>query len=304
MAAYRTTDTTAEFSRLLAIRTYEDSIGLALSERTVCVDAARKLYVSRTNRISDIEAYASRCREYLRYGDDVDAASCGNYYADSQLKVCDTPDILIDAGFAQKPMLYTQKHLLDAIHPKDPRNYHWHGLSIEQIKRLPELLENPVIIADSPARDDTAIVVLNMVDADKLPVIVPIKPDGNGYYDMDYIETNMILSVYGKRNFGRYFHDLLTTDRIVFYSSEKGRELAYTAGIQFPDLYEALDHDVIIRHPKCVDAARSARVTESPQEPMLVVQDKPAHLSEDLDAAAHAAARRSRKDGSGPAHIR
>lgn len=49
------------------------------------------------------------------------------------MKVCDTPQILLDVGCEQLPMLYTQKHLKKVVQPKDLEK-HTHGLTTEQIK--------------------------------------------------------------------------------------------------------------------------------------------------------------------------
>ena len=86
------------------------------------------------------EAYANRCSEYLRFGHEVDLAACGAYSPYDALKVCDTPEIFLKTGFEQRPMLYTQKHLFQALTPKSDYNPHRHGFSIEQVKRFPSFL--------------------------------------------------------------------------------------------------------------------------------------------------------------------
>ena len=70
---------------------------------------------------------------------EVDQALAGELSQYNALKVCDTPEILIQAGCQPLPMLYTQKHLRDAVHPKG-KNSHWHGLAVEQIKQLAKAL--------------------------------------------------------------------------------------------------------------------------------------------------------------------
>ena len=93
------------------------------------------------------------------------------------------------------------------------------------MKRLPELMEHPVMLCDSPAREDTMLAVLCDVDCDDLPLIMAVRPDGRGYYETGEIETNFILAVYGRTNFPRYFDNLITPDRVVYYDEERGREL-------------------------------------------------------------------------------
>ena len=68
----------------------------------------------------------------LSFADQVDAVMNGNFPFYSALEVCDTPKILEDIGCEKLPMLYTQKHLKNALASKD-RKKHKHGLSIHQI---------------------------------------------------------------------------------------------------------------------------------------------------------------------------
>lgn len=80
----------------------------------------------------------------------------------------------------QDPFFYTYNHLRDALVPKGfypstVRVRHPHGLTLEQIKRLPELLERPVVLMDSD-RDDTMIAVLADVDEDGFPLIAALRP--------------------------------------------------------------------------------------------------------------------------------
>lgn len=78
-----------------------------------------------------------------------EALQVGNENQFNALKVCDTPQILLDVGCRQLPMLYTQKHLREAVQLKSKDNVHWHGLTTKQIKELPNLLKSPVMIFDS-----------------------------------------------------------------------------------------------------------------------------------------------------------
>lgn len=151
-------------------------------------------------------------------------------------------------------MLYTQRHLSDALHPKDMENYHWHGLSVEQVKRLPALIEQPVMLSDNPSRSDTLLAVLAEVDCDKLPLVVSIKPDGKGNYALQEIETNIILTVFGKDNFDRYFESVITPDKVIYYNEKQGRKLETLAERQLFRCHPvACDLDsVIIHRPQCI----------------------------------------------------
>ena len=168
------------------------------------------------------------------------------------LKVCDTPEIFLKTGFEQRPMLYTQKHLFQALTPKSDYNPHRHGFSIEQVKRFPELLASPVVLANSPTREDVLLAILLATDAYDTPLIAGIKPDGTGNYGEREVETNMVLSVYSRQNFIRYFALLRDMDAFVFVSGRKIDALEDLSGLPLAGNCSGLDIDRILQRPKCL----------------------------------------------------
>lgn len=155
-------------------------------------------------------------------------------------------------GFEQRPMLYTQKHLFQALTPKSDYNPHRHGFSIEQVKRFPELLASPVVLANSPTRDDVLLAILLATDAYDTPLIAGIKPDGTGNYGEREVETNMVLSVYSRQNFIRYFALLRDMDAFVFVSGRKIDALEDLSGLPLAGNCSGLDIDRILQRPKCL----------------------------------------------------
>lgn len=176
----------------------------------------------------------------------------GAYSPYDALKVCDTPEIFLKTGFEQRPMLYTQKHLFQALTPKSDYNPHRHGFSIEQVKRFPELLASPVVLANSPTRNDVLLAILLATDAYDTPLIAGIKPDGTGNYGEREVETNMVLSVYSRQNFIRYFALLRDMDAFVFVSGRKIEALEDLSGLPLVGNCSGLDIDRILQRPKCL----------------------------------------------------
>ena len=106
----------------------ENSVAMPDNERLTYLDTCGIARLKDGNgNVKAQEAYASRCSEYLRFGHEVDLAACGAYSPYDALKVCDTPEIFLKTGFEQRPMLYTQKHLFQALTPKSDYNPHRHG---------------------------------------------------------------------------------------------------------------------------------------------------------------------------------
>ena len=183
------------------------------------------------------------------FAEQVDEALSGKLPFYTSLKVCDTPQILIDVGCEQLPMLYTQKHLKNAILPPDEKN-HRHGLEIEQIKRLPELLSHPVMIIDSPNRKDSIIVVTSEVDKSDNPIIASIKPNGEGRYEVENVSSNFITSVYGRNNFSEYFRRIVQSDNLLFCDKQKSQAMFERWGEQYSELTNNLDSNIIIHQSR------------------------------------------------------
>lgn len=173
----------------------------------------------------------------------------------SNLKVCDTPQILVDIGCDRLPMLYTQRHLKDALHEKSPNNAHWHGLTLEQICNIPHLLESPAIIMDSlspnKSADKSIVICLNNVDNDNAPIIVSVKPNGQGIYEMENVSSNFITSIYGKENgFANYVERAAKSNNILFWDKEKSQALFSYQRLQLPEAINNLDSNIIIHQSR------------------------------------------------------
>lgn len=187
-------------------------------------------------------------KSFAEQVDEVLAGTANQYNA---LKVCDTPQILLDVGCEQLPMLYTQQHLRDALKDKSSKNPHWHGLTVEQMKSIPDLLAEPAIIFDSAAPNQNGekslVVVLNAVDNDKAPIIVSVLPKGEGIYNLEMVDSNFITSIYGKdRGFENYIKRAIEDKRILYWDKSKSQELFMFQGLQLPEAFNNLDSDIII----------------------------------------------------------
>lgn len=156
----------------------------------------------------------------------------------------------------EQPEEYVRRVLQDGGFRSDwdnpDYNPHRHGFSIEQVKRFPELLASPVVLANSPTREDVLLAILLATDAYDTPLIAGIKPDGTGNYGEREVETNMVLSVYSRQNFIRYFALLRDMDAFVFVSGRKIEALEDLSGLPLAGNCSGLDIDRILQRPKCL----------------------------------------------------
>ena len=146
-------------------------------------------------------------------------------------------------------MLYTQKHLKDAVAQRDD-NKHRHGLSVEQIKTIPEKLINPIMIYDSFSRNDSVVAVINDFDQSNNPIIVSIKPDGVGRYEVEEIESNFVTSIYSKENFKETFNRSISEDKLLYCDKKQTQEMFERWGLQLPELTNSLVFNTIIHQSR------------------------------------------------------
>ena len=182
-----------------------------------------------------ILAYGKKCEAYLDFGNSVDRVlhplEKEKYYQGKRrheaILVCNTPEMIQNVGLRELPMHITQKHVLDCLHEKTVDNVHYHGLSTQELKRLPEALESPVILAESLTKDDSLVAVLDYREQDGNPVIVAVRPNGNAMYELRKVDSNFITSMYGKDNFSEFCQRILDQGKLLYANKEKGEKLGY-----------------------------------------------------------------------------
>lgn len=96
------------------------------------------------------------------------------------------------------------------------------------------------------------LAILLATDIYDTPLIAGIKPDGTGNYGEREVETNMVLSVYSRQNFIRYFALLRDMDAFVFVSGRKIEALEDLSGLPLAGNCSGLDIDRILQRPKCL----------------------------------------------------
>lgn len=199
------------------------------------------------------------------------------------LKVCNTPQILLDVGCSQLPMFYTRNHLKKAILPKD-RKKHQHGLTVEQIKKIPDELISPAIIMDSLTQNDSIIVVLSDIDSENNPVIASIKPNGQGFYELEMQESNFITSIYGRENFKEFINRAINNNKILFIDKQKSQELFSVLGLEFSKGLNSLDFNTIIHQSRNIVneniVEEKYTSTQSEEKENIIIKPENYHISD------------------------
>lgn len=165
-----------------------------------------------------------------------------------------TTSILRQLGLNDLPMLITSGHIRDINHEKVEGISKYHGLDEKIIKRLPEILENPAIVFDSISKENPdAVCILSSIVDDELPIMVVIKPDGEGRYNNVRVSSNFILSMYGRDKPQGFLNAIgRNSDNILYINKIKTQEMIKAARLQLPAELNNLKSNVIIHKSKNV----------------------------------------------------
>lgn len=160
--------------------------------------------------------------------DRIDDVLTNQNFTESHVYLGDTPQILQDLGLRKLPILMTAKHVYNGIKTKqnainEGRYFikdegHHHGLGRKNFIKVINNLNNPEIIYKySNIKDDFRIVeVFGIKDKRNDPIIVVIKPEGNGYYNSINIDSNVALSMHGRSNIANKIIDAQKHGRILY----------------------------------------------------------------------------------------
>lgn len=233
---------------------YEAAIGTLEADRSTYATSDGDVALNGGFLTEDLCAYATDCREYLKFVRQVNACLSNLLDPYNALYVGMTPDLYVKMGLQPYPVLYTQKHLRQVVRPKSKDNIHLHGIPAHTIKRLPQLLKEPVLVYDSPDFIGRMCVVLNAVDNDNDPLFAVIEPNSSdGVLDFKPVESsNFLVTVHGRMNLESTLRHKVKLQDVVYFDKEKGQELESVSGVRFPRRFSELDHRTIIHQPRCV----------------------------------------------------
>ncbi len=173
-----------------------------------------------------------------------------------------TPQILLDIGLNQLPMLMDAAHVKSVTAVHVVKNDHNHDLQVNMLKKLPQLLEKPVMVMESMSRDDSIVILTSELDKENRPIIISIAPNNNKWTNKITIEAmigsygksnepknevNKVTSMYGRNGFNAFIKNNINEDSVLFWDKKKSQELFRIPGLQLPHNLDKLDSNTIIR---------------------------------------------------------
>ena len=187
------------------------------------------------------------------FEEQIDGVLNNTFDKNNHIYMGNTPNSLQSILHLQnRPMLITPTHVYtmavseaqakaDGRYVKG-RNYHDLGKDI--LLGLPKALEKPLFLIKSSAKqnDLRIIAVTSLTDKNGVNILAAIKPDGRGFYSGVEIDSNFVLSGYGKSNVLNYVLNAKKEGRILYASEKNNRLGKSTPGVQFPDTTFTADY--------------------------------------------------------------
>lgn len=140
------------------------------------------------------------------------------------IKICDTSLLLQKIGLKNKPILYNRSHLIKAIAPFNKLK-HQHGISINDIYNLPNYINNPAIILKNYKDINKPILIFDAINSIKAPLFAVLDTTKKGFYKYIELDSNFILSIYGKEDLINYLTIANKNNEIIFYDKKRVQKL-------------------------------------------------------------------------------
>jgi len=177
----------------------------------------------------------------------VDAVIDNQYKTRDSLLLGSTPEVLKKLGIANLPIIMGQGHVYSTAVSEDQakkdgrysKDVNYHNMGKDNIKKLYDLISDPVMIITSETHPDDSIVVLVNMDKNGEPVIVPIVVEGFGMNKGLRIDASAVTSFLNKKNvLTKLVSDAVEKEKIgeigILYLDKKtGPTLLRQAGVQF-----------------------------------------------------------------------
>lgn len=219
------------------------------------------------------------------FSEQVDKALNGEWNQYNALYVGETSPLMEKLGLKQLPVLMTSKHLRDIVAEKRSGNTRYHGLTVDQVKSLGGILSDPAMVLDSAQRNDAVVFVSDQTDADGLPIVAAIRPNGSGVYEMTRQPANFLLSMYGRENFDKFIESAARDGRILYVNKIKSQALLGDQGVQFATGLSSAGSDGIVHQSSnAVNTEAQEAPAKNPGERYSVDSDTQADLDHLFDS--------------------
>lgn len=159
------------------------------------------------------------------FGEKVDAWLYGKVNGDEYFELGDTPIILYELGAENLPVEFGNNVMWKMTGGR-------HGIAIEDIKELPRVINNPLMVFKSSTVDDAFVVITELFDKAGDPVIAAIHLNKL----KKHLRINRVASVYGKENIDNFLKKEIENQNLRYIDKIKSQEWSQSRGLQLPQL--------------------------------------------------------------------
>lgn len=149
--------------------------------------------------------------------------------------VSKTPEVLIEIGFRDMALLMKSSKISEILEKHKE-------MSLDIIKKIPNAIENPLLILKSKTNPNDSVVVISEIITEKGSLIIPVWMNVEGqYYDIELEKVksdkfNFVASAYG-RNIRTLLEYATNNNEILYFDNsqmKKVSQLFNTHGLQLP----------------------------------------------------------------------
>lgn len=162
----------------------------------------------------------------------------GKFPENDHVYVMETPEVLQSIGLKKLPMLMTQKHaytttMAEGKYRSTDVNYH--ALGLETMQKLPDAIADPLMVIKSHNYDGRITVITELTDSEGRGIIAPVIVNGQGVWENVEIPSNVMASVYGKKNIANTLKNAFKSEEVLYIDKKRSDLIAQTLGVQFPN---------------------------------------------------------------------
>lgn len=162
----------------------------------------------------------------------------GKFPENDHVYVMETPEVLQSIGLKKLPMLMTQKHaytttMAEGKYRSTDVNYH--ALGLETMQKLPDAIADPLMVIKSHNYEGRITVITELTDSEGRGIIAPVIVNGQGVWENVEIPSNVMASVYGKKNIANTLKNAFKSEEVLYIDKKRSDLIAQTLGVQFPN---------------------------------------------------------------------
>lgn len=188
--------------------------------------------------------------EIRKINDIIDERYNGNMPIGNQIIFKKVPNLLIDIGVKQLPVLMSPSKIRNSVLTKNEatklnfsisKNDNYHGIGKIGINKVLDNIFEPLLIIKET--ENKIIVFTDCFDYMERQIIIPIEINTKSYLNNNEINANVILSIHGRKNVSNFIENLLDRNAKIVY--KKTQNFISNRKVPYPETTSSASTDNI-----------------------------------------------------------